>query len=43
MVDIDLHVVEPTGEEAYYGHRNTRIGGMVTATQSDLSAFHYKP
>jgi len=30
MVDIDLHVVEPTGEEAYYGHRNTRIGGMVS-------------
>jgi Ca-activated chloride channel family protein len=27
-VDIDLHVVEPTGEEAYYGHKETRIGGL---------------
>lgn len=30
MTDIDMHVVEPTGEEAYYGHRNTRIGGLVS-------------
>ncbi|MFH2010024.1 MAG: VIT domain-containing protein [bacterium] len=30
LTDMDLHVVEPTGEEAYYGHNRTEIGGMVT-------------
>jgi hypothetical protein len=28
--DIDLHVVEPTGEEAYYGHRRTAMGGRLS-------------
>ncbi len=28
--DMDLHVVEPSHEEAYYGHNRTRIGGMVS-------------
>ncbi len=28
--DIDLHVVEPTGERCYYSHRKTRIGGELT-------------
>lgn len=28
--DMDLHVVEPSGEEAYYSHNRTRIGGMVS-------------
>jgi anti-sigma-K factor RskA len=28
--DVDLHVVEPTGEECYYDHPKTRIGGSVT-------------
>lgn len=26
-VDIDLHVIEPNGEECYFGHRDTNIGG----------------
>ncbi len=30
LTDMDLHVIEPSGEEAYYGHNRTRIGGMVT-------------
>jgi tetratricopeptide (TPR) repeat protein len=30
MTDMDLHVVEPSGEEAYYSHNRTRIGGMVS-------------
>ena len=28
--DIDLHVVEPSGEQAYYGHNRTTIGGRVS-------------
>ena len=28
--DIDLHVLEPEGEEAYYGHRRTLAGGFVS-------------
>lgn len=26
-VDMDLHVVDPSGEECYYGHKTTAIGG----------------
>ena len=28
--DVDLHVMEPTGEECYYSNSNTRIGGRLT-------------
>ncbi|KOR30111.1 hypothetical protein TI03_00320 [Achromatium sp. WMS1] len=28
--DVDLHVVEPTGEEAYYSHNRTSMGGLVS-------------
>ncbi len=28
--DIDLHVLEPDGEEAFYGHRRTSSGGFVS-------------
>lgn len=28
--DVDLHVVEPSGEECYYGHRDTKTGGRLT-------------
>lgn len=27
--DIDLHVVDPMGEEIYYGHRNSGSGGVL--------------
>jgi hypothetical protein len=30
LTDMDLHVVEPSGEEAYYGHNRTTIGGLVS-------------
>lgn len=30
LTDVDLHVFEPTGEHAYYGHRDTEIGGLVS-------------
>jgi Ca-activated chloride channel family protein len=30
LTDMDLHVVEPSGEEAYYGHPETQIGGRVS-------------
>jgi uncharacterized protein YfaP (DUF2135 family) len=28
--DIDLHVVEPTGEECFYGHRDTEAGARFS-------------
>jgi len=28
--DVDLHVKEPTGEECFYGHKKTKIGGHLT-------------
>ena len=28
--DIDLHVIEPSGERAFYGHNRTTIGGRVS-------------
>jgi Ca-activated chloride channel family protein len=28
--DMDLHVIEPSGEEAFYGHKLTAIGGLVS-------------
>jgi hypothetical protein len=30
MTDMDLHVTEPSGEKAYYGHNRTTIGGLVS-------------
>lgn len=27
--DVDLHVIEPTGEECYYGNPSTQIGGHL--------------
>ena len=28
--DVDLHVVEPSGEDCYYANRHTRLGGDLT-------------
>ena len=33
--DIDLHVVEPGGEEAFYGHNRTERGGLVSHDITD--------
>ena len=33
--DMDLHVVEPSGEEAYYAHRHTLSGGYVSPDITD--------
>jgi len=30
MTDVDLHVIEPTREECYYGNKNTKIGGKLS-------------
>lgn len=30
QTDIDIHVLEPNGEEAYYGHSRTSEGGFVS-------------
>ncbi len=29
-VDLDLHIIEPTGEECYYGHRDTEAGARFS-------------
>ena len=28
--DIDLHIIDPLGEEVYYGHNKSKIGGSIT-------------
>lgn len=33
--DMDLHVVEPSGEECYYGHRHTLSGGYLSPDITD--------
>jgi tetratricopeptide (TPR) repeat protein len=33
--DVDLHVVEPSGEEAYYAHNRTKKGGLVSRDITD--------
>lgn len=33
--DVDIHVTEPTGEEAYYAHRFTQSGGRVSEDITD--------
>jgi uncharacterized protein YfaP (DUF2135 family) len=33
--DVDLHVVDPSGEECYYGHRLTKIGGKLDVDDTD--------
>jgi Ca-activated chloride channel homolog len=30
VTDIDLHVLEPTGEEAFYSNPRTQVGGLVS-------------
>jgi Ca-activated chloride channel homolog len=30
LTDVDLHLLEPTGEQAFYGHAATFIGGLVS-------------
>ena len=30
LTDMDLHVIEPSDEEAFYGHNRTTIGGLVS-------------
>jgi uncharacterized protein YfaP (DUF2135 family) len=29
QTDLDLHVIEPSGEECFYGHKETKIGGTL--------------
>lgn len=33
--DVDLHVVDPVGEECYYGHRLTKAGGKLDVDDTD--------
>ena len=29
--DVDLHVIEPSGEECFYSHKETQSGGRISA------------
>lgn len=33
--DVDLHVIEPNGEDCHYGHRQTKSGGQITRDVTD--------
>ena len=33
--DVDLHVVEPSGEDCHYGLRQTKSGGQITRDVTD--------
>jgi hypothetical protein len=33
--DIDLHIIEPTNEECYYGHKDTQIGARFSKDFTD--------
>lgn len=35
QTDVDLHVVEPSGEECFYSHPKTRAGGQITRDITD--------
>ena len=30
QTDVDLHVIEPSGEECFYSHKKTKSGGEIT-------------
>ena len=33
--DVDLHVIEPSGEDCHYGYRQTKSGGLITCDITD--------
>ena len=35
QTDIDLHIIEPSGEECFYQHKNTKSGGNLTRDITD--------
>ena len=38
LTDVDLHVFEPTGEHAFYGHNLTAMGGLVSLAKTNEGA-----
>ena len=35
QTDVDLHVIEPSGEECFYQHKSTKSGGQITRDITD--------
>ena len=35
QTDVDLHIVEPSGEECFYQHKVTKSGGKITTDKTD--------
>lgn len=35
QTDVDLHIIEPSGEECYYEHKSTKAGGRITRDITD--------
>ncbi len=35
QTDVDLHIIEPSGEECFYQHKDTRSGGKLTRDITD--------
>ena len=35
QTDVDLHILEPSGEECFYQHKNTKSGGKITRDITD--------
>lgn len=33
--DLDLHIIEPSKEECYYGNKDTKLGGMLSTDVTD--------
>ena len=42
MVDVDLHIIEPSKEEVYYGHKYSALGSMISRGNNFFSIKYTK-